>query len=228
MNLFDDILSIIFPQRCHICKGHLGEHEKFICQKCVDTLPYTMYHRILFNPVEQRFAGIIRFERATSLLIYTRNSDAAKIIHDFKYREFPSLATLMGMIMAKELYTSGFFNDIDCIIPVPLHFVKRLKRGYNQSRMLAKGVASVIDCHVATNLYARRHHSTQTAKNRYERWQNTTDTFSVKRPHQLEGKHILLIDDVCTTGATLIAAAQAILKIPNTKISILTLAATPQ
>lgn len=187
-----------------------------------------MYHRILFNPIEQRFAGIIQFEKATSLLTYTRNSDIAKVIHDFKYREFPSLATHMGMLMAKELYTSGFFNDIDCIIPVPLHFIKRIMRGYNQSYKLAKGVASVINRPVATNLYALRHHSTQTAKNRYERWQNTTDTFSVKRPHQIENKHILLIDDVCTTGATLIAASQAILKIPNTKISILTLAATPQ
>lgn len=229
MNPLTDILSIIFPRQCHICSCSLAEHEKFLCHKCVDELPRTAYHRLQFSPMEQRFAGIIPYERATSIFIYTRDSGIASIIHDFKYRNYPSLAQYMGKIMAEELYISGFFNDIDYIAPIPLHFTKQIKRGYNQSLMLAKGIASVTnDCKIITNLYAHRQHSTQTAKDRYERWQNTADTFSIKRANELADCHILLVDDVCTTGATLIAAAQAILKAPGTKVSILTLASTPQ
>lgn len=229
MNPIADILSIIFPKHCHICSGSLAEYEKFICLKCLDELPRTSYHLLPFSPMEQRFAGIIPYEKATSLFAYTRDSAISAIIQDFKYRGYQSLAKQMGRIMAEELYISGFFNDIDYVIPIPLHFLKRAKRGYNQSLMLAKGIVAVAgNCHIATNLYAHRQHSTQTSKNRFERWQNTTNTFSVKRPHQLENKHILLVDDVCTTGATIISAAQAILKVSGTKISILTLAATPQ
>ena len=228
MNPLHDIIALLLPRKCHVCKCHLARHEQHVCQRCLSQLPTTHYHRITLNPMEQRFAGVVKFQKATAMYIYTRDSGVATIIQDFKYKGFPSLARFMGRTMAEQLLTTGFFNDIDLIIPIPLHFTKHAKRGYNQSHMLAKGISSVIDRPVSTTLYASKSHSTQTSKDHYQRWQNTRDIFSVRHPDELKGRHILLVDDVCTTGATLIAAAQAVLRIPDTQVSILTLAATPQ
>lgn len=228
MNPLADIVSILFPKSCHICRCRLADHERFICRQCVERLPRTLYHRVPLNAMEQRFAGIVKFERATACFTYSRKSGIATLIHDFKYRGFPSLACYMGEMMATELYTSGFFADIDCIAPVPLHILKRARRGYNQSEMIARGVSKVTGIPVIANLTAQRRHSTQTAKDHYQRWQNTMGIFAVKRPNELEGKHVLIVDDVCTTGATLIAAADTILKVADTRISILSLAVTIQ
>lgn len=187
-----------------------------------------MFHRLDFNPMEQRFAGIIKYERATAHFFYLRQSSFASIVHDFKYRKFPTLARYMGRLTAQELLSSGFFSGIDCLIPVPLHPLKYAKRGYNQSQMIAKGISDVTDIPINNSLKAVRHHSTQTAKSHYLRWKNTQGVFKCKKVGCLKGKHILIVDDVCTTGATMIAAAQAFSAHSDIKISILALAVTRQ
>lgn len=226
MNILGDIAAFMFPNRCHVCDQLISNTEKFVCKNCLNALPRTLYHRMAFNPMEQRFAGSIKYERATAAFLYSQKSEIATIIHDFKYRGYYDLATYMGRLIASELYTSGFFSDIDLLTPIPIHFTKRIRRGYNQTEYLAKGISQITNIPVSTNLIASRHHKSQTAKDLYQRWINTKDTFAVKHTSQFTGKHILIIDDVCTTGATIIAAAEALSQVPNIKISILTLATT--
>lgn len=226
MNPITDLTSILFPARCHVCDTRLSSQESYLCQHCIDNLPRTLFHRSNFNPMEQRFAGKIKYEKATAHFYFIRESKFSSIIHDFKYRNFPSLAKYIGIITARELISTGFFNDIDILIPIPLHFFKLLKRGYNQSEMIAKGINTLTGIKINTSLKAVKSRKTQTLKNSFQRWENTQNAFTIKNANNLQGKHILLIDDVCTTGATIIAAAKEILKIKNTKVSILTISAT--
>ena len=228
MSVISDILSILFPQICHVCNKKLNSQENFLCQHCIERLPRTMYHRREFNPMEQRFAGKTKIERATGLIFYDRSSNYASIIHDFKYRGYSKLAVFIGKLMAKELYISGFFNDIDCITPVPLHSIKEAKRGYNQSLKIAAGVSEITNKPIVNNLKLNNWRSTQTMKTSLERWKNRKDSCIVIDSKVYDNKHILIIDDVCTTGATLETLAETILKSsPTARVSLLTFAVTP-
>lgn len=226
MNLAEDLLSVLFPRLCHVCKNKLNGREEYVCGKCLDELPRTMYHRIPLNAMEQRFAGKVRFEKATSLFFYDRNSRYANIIHDFKYRGYSKLAKYMGQYMANELLTTGFFNDIDSIVPIPLHRFKQARRGYNQSLMIACGLSEILEIPVDDVLKVSRWRRTQTMKSLYERWLNAKDAFRLKDGADVSGKHILLVDDVCTTGSTIEAAIHAFDDIADMKFSILSLATT--
>lgn len=177
--------------------------------------------------MEQRFAGLIPFERATGFLSYSRDSIVARIVHDFKYRRFRGLARRMGALMGTELYSTGFFSDIDVLIPIPMHFFKQAKRGYNPAEQLAIGLSAETGIPTMNNLKARRAHRTQTSLTLQERRENTANLFVIKDEEQLKGKHILLIDDICTTGSTLLAAAEVCHKyIPDCRISMLTFGVT--
>jgi len=136
----------------------------------------------------------------------------AQLIHDFKYRHFPGLAERLGEIMGTELLRSGFLYDIDAIVPIPMHRIKKARRGYNQTERLATGITRATDIPVCTLLKAARPHTTQTSKTLAQRRENVSNVFRLDHPGELVGKHILLIDDVCTTGATLTAAAETILR----------------
>lgn len=225
---FDDFIGIIFPRRCHCCDRKLNDGERWICSKCLESLPRTHYHRLKVNPLEDRIIGSERFERATGYFFYSRDSSLSTLIHDFKYRNFPSLASYMGEIVSKELFPTGFFSDVELIIPVPIHFTKKLKRGYNQSEIFAKGLAKGLDLPVAGNLRAVKAHSTQTGKSAEEREKNLAGVFQVKNSDMLKGKHILLVDDVCTTGSTLREALKTIHEATGSecRITVLTLAVT--
>ncbi len=222
------IADIIAPRYCMVCAGHLSDVEHHICNLCRASLPETNFHRKADNPVKQRFAGYTEIEQATALFYYVRHTPLADAIHAFKYRRFPSLAVEFGKEMGKRLFPSGFLSDIDMLIPVPIHFIKRLSRGYNQSERLAAGLGKNCNLPVRTNLYARRNHSTQTGLTPEERIHNIAGVFGVHRPEELHGKHILLIDDVCTTGSTLLACAQTLRQaVEDIRCSVATLATTP-
>ena len=211
-----------------MCNKKLNSQESFLCQHCIEGLPRTMYHRREFNLMEQRFAGKTKIERATGFIFYERSSKYASIIHDFKYRGHSKLAVFIGKLMAKELYISGFFNDIDCISPVPLHRIKKAKRGYNQSFKIAEGISEIIKKPIVNNLKLKHWRSTQTIKNSLERWVNAKDSCKVIDSTIYDNKHILIVDDVCTTGATLETLAETILNAsPTARISLLTFAVTP-
>jgi ComF family protein len=179
------------------------------------------------NPMEQRFAGIIPFESATGHFLYARDAAIATIVHDFKYHRFRGLARYMGRVMARELLSTGFLSSIDYIVPIPMHFMKQARRGYNPAAEVALGLGKEARIPVASNLHATRPHRTQTALTLDQRRENTRNLFKVRNPEQLRDKHILLLDDICTTGSTLLSASETLLSaVPTIKISLLTLGVT--
>lgn len=222
----DDLLNFMFPRRCHICEVTLASHERFICSHCLSKLPRSGFHRRKLNPMEERFAGIFPFERATGHFLYSRDSSLSSLIQDMKYRRFPAIGDMLGEVAATELYTTGFFSDADLIVPVPMHRWKQLKRGYNQTHHIANGISKATGIPVSLSLKAVRPHKTQTALSREERLANTAGLFCVSKPEEIEGRHVLLTDDVCTTGSTLIASAEALLKAKPRALTLFTLGVT--
>lgn len=219
MNPFALLIDLVIPRECHICGNKLLEEEEFVCNDCLNKLPATGYEKYWnnisgvntdLNPMEQRFAGQLPLDRAIAPFFYTRDSSLASLVHDFKYRGFSRLAVKLGKEGASRIAYSGFFSDTDIILPIPLHWRKRLKRGYNQSEQIAKGVSEVTGIPVGRQLRARKAHRTQTSLTSEERIKNTQGIFYLDQPEELEGKTVLLIDDICTTGATLLSAGEAI------------------
>lgn len=222
-----NVIDLMIPPKCHICGDTLMTPERFLCARCAAALPRTLYHSRPGNPMEMRFAGRFPFERAAAHFFYTRDSALATLIHDFKYRNFPSLARRLGNIMGSEMARVGFLDDADCICPIPIHWSKLMRRGYNQTQHLARGIAETSGIAVSGDFIAARRHTTQTHLDPIARQKNTAGVFRLLHPERYAGKHIAILDDVCTTGATLTSAADTILAAaPTARISLLTLAAT--
>lgn len=225
--VFADILDLILPPRCHLCGESLTSREEVLCGLCLHSLPRTSFHTFSENPVEERFAGKFPFDKASSYLFYSPHSGVASLVQDFKYRNFPSIAQFLGRHMANEMSADDWFAGIDYLMPVPLYWWKQMKRGYCQTKELAKGISSVTGIGISNDLKACRPHRSQTHFSHADRLKNAEGIFRLSHPEKYEGKSVLLIDDVCTTGATLISAADAILKdAPNSRLNILTLAVT--
>lgn len=226
-NALRSMVDFIFPSTCHLCGAKLSGNESYLCPGCISRLPRTLYHRNDMNPMEQRFAGLFPFEHATGYFFYASRSDLSILMQDLKYRHYRGLAARMGSIVARELITTPFLTDIDYIIPVPMHILKKARRGYNQTEEIAKGINEITHIPVKLNLKAIRPHKTQTKLTLEQRRSNTNDLFRLIKPEEIANKHILLLDDVCTTGSTLTSAAEAILKeSPTTRLSLLTIGVT--
>lgn len=225
-------LDFLFPKECHLCGTLLQGDEKYICTICESRLPRTHYHHYwhtpgAMNPMEHRLAGMVPFEHASASFFYQRETDIATLVHDFKYRKFPGLARFLGQTAGREFQFAGLLSDIDALLPVPMHWTKRTRRGYNQTELIAKGMSDVCGVPVADNLKAVRPHVTQTSLSEEQRRHNLTGIFQLVHPETLPGKRIAIIDDICTTGSTLLAAADAALEeIPDLKITFLTLCVT--
>lgn len=218
-------LELFYPRLCTVCGQKLISTENYICMRCMLHLPRTNFHTEPENLLERIFYGRVRIERATAYFEFRKGSEYQKILHHLKYKGQKELGEFMGVRFAREIQNSDFIQDIDTLCPVPLHPKRERKRGYNQSYHVAKGLADTLNIPIDNHSLIRKKFSTtQTKKNRYERWENVEDIFELKTPKMLEGKHILLIDDVVTTGATLEACANTIQKGCDCKISILTLA----
>lgn len=188
-------------------------------------MPRTNFHSLEGNRAEQLFWGHIPIEKATSFLHYSKGSPYRKILYHLKYYNCKELGAHMGRIIASELNSSGFFNGVDILIPVPLHKQKEKDRGYNQSEWIAKGISQITGIPLSAGSLIRTvPTSTQTRKSTFERRENVQSAFTSLVNNNLHEKHVLLIDDVLTTGATLSSCALAIKKYHNVKISILTLA----
>ena len=224
-SIWTDLWDFLFPRYCVICGQRLLRSEQFLCMDCLHKLPRTNLHTFPDNLIEKNLWGRLPLERASSFLYYAKGGSVQKLLFELKYYHNAEIGYYLGRCMAMELLSSGFFTGIDYIIPIPLH-PKRLKeRGYNQSEMLANGISSISHTPVQVGWVQRAHTTqTQTHKSRFERWENVKDVFQLTCDESLENCHLLLIDDVMTTGATLTACADAFRQIPGLRISVLTLA----
>lgn len=224
-NWLINLWELFFPRCCLLCGKPLVSGEACICTGCLSQLPRTKFHLLKENEVERNFWGKFPIGRATSFLYYIKEGPTQQLVHDLKYHGYKEVGETMGRIMAAELSPSGFFEDVDLIHPVPLHLHKEQQRGYNQSERLAAGLSSFTGIPVCRHAIQRiKHTETQTRKSNDERWANVQKIFSCSAPEALAGKHILIIDDVLTTGATIVACSDALRNVPGIRISVLTLA----
>lgn len=220
-----DFFRLLFPRSCIVCGGALSEKDNYLCVSCHVHLPRTDYYLEEDNEVARLFWGKVSLQHAASYFYYSKGSDYCRILYRLKYHHCKEVGEVMGRFMAAEMQNSAFFNDVDLIVPVPLHKKKERLRGYNQCEWIAKGVSAVTGIPVNTSGLVRTvHNSTQTKKSANERWENVQNIFSVSFPEEFTAKHILLIDDVLTTGATLHACASVLKELDGVKVSILTLA----
>lgn len=222
---FADVLELFFPSLCIACGERLVSQEKFLCLDCWNDLPVTSFHDEPGNKVEQLFWGRIRIERAASYFQYRKGSRYQHLIHFIKYKGLKELGYEAGLRFGSIISGSADFSSVDVIVPVPLHRKREKQRGYNQSEWIGRGIAWALQKPLLLgNLVRAVHTKTQTRKTRFERWENVENIFVVTNPSVLAEKHVLLVDDVVTTGSTLEACAGALLQCPNTKVSVATLA----
>lgn len=222
-----DLLRMIYPEVCEVCGTSLARGEDVMCLHCLLGLPRTLVHDDTFNIIHKRLAGSVPIERAAGYFYYYRESGYARLILNAKYRNRPLIDRRLAARYAREIESSGFFDGIDMILPVPMHRFKKIRRGYNQSDYIARGLNDVTGITIGKNLVARRGHATQTRKNSYARWLNAQDIYEVRDAAGLEGKHVLVVDDVITTGATMLACCKALRDAaPTVTISVLSLAVT--
>lgn len=219
-----DFFNLVFPDLCVACNNHLVSQERLICTSCLYNLPKTNFHKEIDNPVSELFWGRAKIEYATAYYFFNKGGQYQDMMHKFKYHGVKEIGYVLGRSFGAQIKNS-FFKNIDVVIPVPLHQSKLKKRGFNQSELIAEGLSESLQKKLdAKNLIRTIATTTQTRKSRFDRWKNVEKIFKVKNPGQITGKHILLVDDVVTTGSTLEACANVILEIPETKVSIATLA----
>jgi ComF family protein len=200
-------------------------NETLICTECYILIPRTNYHLKPDNPVSRLFWGRCLINRAAAFSFYIRDSRIKKLIHQLKYKGIKEIGPELGRIYGNSLRSSGFMDDIDLIVPVPLHPSKKRQRGFNQSDLISAGIADATGIPMDPGLLVRKTGTnTQTRKSRYDRWTNVQDIFRITDENSLKDRHILLVDDVITTGSTIEACANEILKVENVKVSVAALA----
>ncbi len=225
LRLISEAVSILFPSRCAVCGQCLASMERCICTSCYLNLPLTHFRGHRGNVVERLFWQKLPIERASAYLRYQSSNDVRNVLFKLKYHDRPQVGRFFGRVMATELLATDFFKDIDVVVPLPLHRKKERKRGYNQSEHLARGVADVSGLPVDTKLVERVVNTpSQTRLTADERRQNMQNAFRLCSVERAAGRHILLVDDVLTTHATLLACGRALAQAPNVRISILVLA----
>jgi ComF family protein len=223
--VLDDLLWLVYPILCAACGKPLHSGEKCICTSCRFHLPKTGFHEDAANPVASHFWGRVKIESAAAFLQFTKGEKVQHLVHQLKYRQRKDIGVFLGELYGYELKKSALFSTVNVIVPVPLHPKKLYKRGYNQCDCFAEGLSASLGVPFdSKSLRKNLSTETQTNKHRFERFENVNQAFSVSAPDRISGKHILLVDDVVTTGATLVACAEALLSVPGTKVSIATIA----
>lgn len=223
--LADDFISLLFPRLCNACGEPLVRNEQLVCISCMLDVPETGYHLNRDNLLEKSFYGRCYIEKAAAWSYYRQGSKVQRLIHKLKYNGVKPLGKYLGRVYGNILRSSAYCDDIDCILAVPLHSSRMRERGFNQSGLIAEGMSDALDIPLVDKILVRvKGSATQTRKQRYERWENVEGVFGVSDPERIEGKHILLVDDVITTGSTIEACATELLKLPGVKVSVAALA----
>ncbi len=221
---FSPLVHLFYPHNCIGCGSDVIGTENFLCLRCIHDLPITNFAIHANNALEKKFWGRTPVTSAMSELYFSKDSIVQNMIHEFKYRGNKKAGHYFGNMIGRSLLNCNRF-DVDLIIPLPLFIRKEKLRGFNQAEILCDGIAEIINKPVISkNVIRKVFTESQTRKHRTERWQNVEGIFYINDPNPLEGKHILLVDDVITTGATLEACGAEILNVPGTKISVATLA----
>ncbi|MDR0974054.1 MAG: ComF family protein [Prevotellaceae bacterium] len=221
------LLGIVFPRCCTVCRCVLGgDNETYLCADCLRELPRTRFHRRRDNPMRKSVESGAPVVKAAAFYYYSAESPYAELVRQLKYQGEQWLGIALGKLIAAELSAdSDFFMGIDLVVPVPLHPIRKRRRGYNQSECLAKGLSERLNVPMERDAVIRvRNTETQTSKTREQRFINMLDAFRVSQPARLAGKHILLVDDVWTTGSTVNACMRALRSVERISITVLTLA----
>ncbi|MCT4639936.1 MAG: ComF family protein [Bacteroidales bacterium] len=222
---FKELSRILFPAVCPGCERPIYTHNKILCSLCERDLPFTYYQDMKDNTVEQAFWGRVNIECATALLFYEKHDIVQRLLHSIKYHTNKDLAIRLGELLGSQIKEAYRFRGIDAIIPVPLHKKKLLKRGFNQSYLISKGINISTGIPVETNLLLRvKNTESQTKKSRTERCDNVKKAFAVNNNNRWENKHFIIIDDVITTGATLESCITELLSIKGAKVSVASIA----
>lgn len=221
----EDLLVLFFPRLCHACGENLPPTGEDICTSCNITLPTTNYHLKKENPFTERFWGRVPITTGASMFLFSKGSRVQNMLHNLKYNGKKEIGELLGRKYGRSLRMSPHYLSIDLIVPVPLHPQKEYLRGYNQSEMFARGLSEGMRVpYLKDGLVRKVHTDSQTRKNRMDRLENVNDVFEVNKSSAMRNKHILLVDDVMTTGSTLEACANAILSLPKAEVSMVTIA----
>lgn len=223
-DLLSEFLSLFFPKVCAVCGEELLSSEESLCLRCMYKLPRTNNYREKENAAEKLMAGRIPFERIATFCVYTKGGVMPPLIHQLKYHQRKEIGLLLGRLFGEDLSGSLFLEPVEMIVPVPLHPRKEKQRGYNQAHLIAKGLSEATGLPLSTgNLIRVIYNPTQTRRTRTQRWENVRDIFRIAHPEFFQDKHLLLVDDVITTGSTLEACGIALNRCRGVKISIATL-----
>ncbi len=226
-NYLKDFSHLLYPHNCEGCGTDVVNEDAFLCAKCLYNLPVTGFINTPENPVEKAFYGRMNVEKAGAAYYFTKDSLMQHLIFQVKYRNNKNVGIYLGNLLGYQLNETERFNDIDVLVPLPLNAKREFKRGYNQAQLICEGIAEVWPKPIVTSALERIIYTeTQTHQTRTSRWENMDGVFQLKDYKQLEGKHIALVDDVTTTGATLEACGAELLKINGLKLSLLTVAYT--
>ncbi len=225
MSYFHDFISLFYPDTCLACGFNLKRQEEVLCTSCMYQLPKTGFHKQHLNPVHELFWGKQQLYAATAMFFFHKKSKVQHLIHQLKYKGKQEIGVFLGQVYGAELQSEALFADVDFIVPVPLHPSKLKKRGYNQSETFAKGLSETMKATMnTTNLLRTTATETQTRKSRIERWKNVQSVFTISDEEMFKNKHILLVDDVITTGSTMEGCIERMKNIEGIRISVAAIA----
>lgn len=211
--IIDDFLDLVFPRTCCLCSRSLFAFEDQLCRICTSALPIANYHlRPFENDLSVKILGLTKVNRVMAFLRFTKKGDSQKLLHLLKYRNKPELGRFLGNQYSNVLKNNDLEINWDVIIPVPLHPLKQKRRGYNQSEQFALGLSDGLGIPISLSLIRTKFTETQTKKNRMERLKNVSAVFDVDENEEVKGRNVLLVDDVMTTGATLVTCANLLLE----------------
>ena len=221
------LIDLFYPQVCICCGAPFVEGEEYLCSECIINLPRTGFHLRPENATEQLFWGKVAIEKASSFLHFKKGGITQQIVHHLKYKGEQKLGIIMGRLMANEMRGGSFFDGIDLIVPVPLHKNRLKSRGYNQAEQIAIGLSEITGIPVCSNdLYRSIENDSQTSRNVFRRWLNVRHIFLLKEASLFSEKHILIVDDVLTSGATLVSCIETVERNVFCRVSVLTLGST--